>query len=102
MVQQSCQEEITSSEIPAEDGNKPKGAKFSVKNFKANQESPNLQKKQMTLKSVPISRLFTVTSSVVITMYPESQLYVPKEETFPIPIKYLDITRSTHTDLNVM
>ena len=30
------------------------------------------------------------------------QLYVPKEELFPIPLKYIDFTRSTHTDQDVM
>ena len=33
---------------------------------------------------------------------PRVQLYVPKEETFPTPLKYIDVTRSTHTDLDVM
>ena len=33
---------------------------------------------------------------------PRVQLYVPKEETFPIPLKYIDVTRSPHTDLDVM
>ena len=33
---------------------------------------------------------------------PGVQLRVPKEETFPIPLKYIDVTRSTHTDLDVM
>ena len=33
---------------------------------------------------------------------PRVQLYVPKEETFPIPLKFIDVTRSTPTDLNVM
>ena len=33
---------------------------------------------------------------------PRVQLYVPKEETFPIPLKYIDVARSTHTDLDVM
>ena len=27
---------------------------------------------------------------------------MPKEETFPIPLKYTDVARSTHTDLDVM
>ena len=27
---------------------------------------------------------------------------MPKEETFPIPLKYIDVTMSTHTDVNVM
>ena len=30
------------------------------------------------------------------------QLYVPKEEAFPIPKKYIKVTRSTHTDLDVL
>ena len=33
---------------------------------------------------------------------PRVQLHVPKEETFPIPLKYIDVTRSTHTDLDVI
>ena len=32
---------------------------------------------------------------------PRVQSYVPKEETFPIPLKYIDVTRSTHIDLDV-
>ena len=33
---------------------------------------------------------------------PRVQLYVPKEETFPIPRKYIDVTWSSHTDPGVM
>ena len=33
---------------------------------------------------------------------PRVQLHVQKEETFPIPLKYIDVTRSTHSDLDVM
>ena len=33
---------------------------------------------------------------------PRVQLYVPKEETFSIQLKYIDVTRSTHTQLDVM
>ena len=33
---------------------------------------------------------------------PRVQLFVPKEETFPIPLEYIDVTRCTHTDLDVM
>ena len=33
---------------------------------------------------------------------PRVQFYVPKEETFPIPLKCIDATRSTYTDLDVM
>ena len=30
------------------------------------------------------------------------QLYVSKEETFLVPLTHIDVTRSTHTDLDVM
>ena len=30
------------------------------------------------------------------------KLYVPKEESFPIPLKYIDVTRTTHTSLDVV
>ena len=30
------------------------------------------------------------------------QLHVPKGETFPIPLKYIDVTRTTHTILDVL
>ena len=30
-----------------------------------------------------------------------SQLYSPREESFPIPLKYIDVTRATHTNLDV-
>ena len=33
---------------------------------------------------------------------PRVQLYVPKEETFPIPLKYVDVTRSSHANLDVL
>ena len=42
-----------------------------------------------------------VTSSIVITLNHEYNS-VPKEETFPIPLKHIDLAKSTHTDLDVM
>ena len=33
---------------------------------------------------------------------PRVKLYSPREETFPIPLKYIVVTRSTYTDLDVM
>ena len=32
---------------------------------------------------------------------PRVKLYSPREESFPIPLKYIDVTRTTHTDLDV-
>ena len=33
---------------------------------------------------------------------PRVKLYVPKEESFPIPLKYIDVTRNTHTSLDFL
>ena len=35
-------------------------------------------------------------------MEPRVELYMPREESFPIPLKYIDVTRNTHTSLDVM
>ena len=32
---------------------------------------------------------------------PRVKLYSPREESFPIPLKYIDVTRTTHTTLDV-
>ena len=32
---------------------------------------------------------------------PRVKLYSPREESFPIPLKYVDVTRTTHTNLDV-
>ena len=32
---------------------------------------------------------------------PRVKLYSPREESFPIPVKYIDVTRTTHTNLDV-
>ena len=33
---------------------------------------------------------------------PRVKLYVPQEQTFPIPMKYIDVTRTTHTSLDLL
>ena len=33
---------------------------------------------------------------------PRVKLYMPKEESFPIPMKYIDVTRTTFSSLDVM
>ena len=32
---------------------------------------------------------------------PRVKLYSPRKESFPIPLKYIDVTRTTHTNLDV-
>ena len=47
---------------------------------------------------------WTITGAFVYRHHvvPRVKLYMPKEETFPIPTKYIDVTRTTHTSLDVM
>ena len=33
---------------------------------------------------------------------PRVKLYSPREESFPFPLKYIDVSRTTHTNLDVM
>ena len=33
---------------------------------------------------------------------PRVKLYSPREESFPIPLKYIDVSRTTHTNLDVI
>ena len=33
---------------------------------------------------------------------PRAKLYSPREESFPMPLKYIDVSRTTHTNLKVM
>ena len=47
---------------------------------------------------------WTVTGEFIYRHHVEHRvnLYMPKEATFPIPTKYIDVTRNTHTSLDVM
>ena len=40
-------------------------------------------------------------SYTAITLKPRVKLYSPREESFPVPLKYIDVTRTTHTNLDV-
>ena len=40
------------------------------------------------------------TSYTAITLNQESN-FTPREESFPIPLKYIDVSRTTHTNLDV-
>ena len=33
---------------------------------------------------------------------PRVKLYSPREESFPIPLKYINVTKTTHTNLDVL
>ena len=60
----------------------------------------------MTHFRLPVKRSTTFgpcreASCTAITLNPESHFYSPREESFPIPLKYIDVTRTTHTNLDV-
>ena len=69
--------------------------RISAKNLTAIGKSFDLKKQKMTRKIGKTSGLFKETLFTVII------LNRPKEKLFPIPLKYIDVIRSTHTDLDV-
>ena len=54
------------------------------------------------MKQEVISGPFQGTTFTVITLNPELELYVPREESFLIPLRYIDVTRATSKTLDVM
>ena len=57
---------------------------------------------RMPVKRWIIFGPFQETSYTAITLNPESNFYSPREESFPIPLKYIDVSRTTHTNLDVL
>ena len=50
------------------------------------------------------NHFWTVTGEFIYRHHfvPRAKLYMPNEETFPVPTKYIDVTRTTHTSLDVI
>ena len=50
------------------------------------------------------SDFWTITGDFVFRHHvePRVKLYMPKEEPFPIPLKFFDVTRTIHTSLDVL
>ena len=73
-----------------------------MESFKANRKGLDRQNPQTTLKPVPI--FGSIQGDFIHRHHnePQVQLHVPKEETFPVPLKYIDVARSTLTDLDVL
>ena len=66
-----------------------------MKNFKVNRETDDAEGRA-DFRSIQGDFIYRHHNE------PRIQLYAPKEETFPIPLKYIDVTRSAHTDLDVL
>ena len=102
MVQQNCQEETANSENPTLRRQRNVRSEDLSGELQGEPGEPQpTESKKMTLKPVPTSCRFKVTSSIVITINLEFNS-VPKEETFLVPLKYIDVAKSTHTDLEVV
>ena len=74
-----------------------------MKIFEENQTCLNHQTHfRMTVKPEMTSGQFQGSTFIVITLNQESKLNVPKEKSFPIPLRYIDVTRATNTSLDVL
>ena len=51
----------------------------------------------------PINDFWSMSGSFIYRHHvePRVKLYSPREESFPIPLKYIDVSRTTHTNLDV-
>ena len=56
----------------------------------------------MTLKPEETRGPYMVTSFIVITKNLEFKSTCQKEETYRVPLKYIDVNRTTHTNLDVL
>ena len=45
---------------------------------------------------------WSTTGDFIYRHHVELRLYMPREESFPIPLKNIDVTRTTHTSLDVL
>ena len=101
MVQHNHQGGTTNSKNPLWDSNPPLEKTVSPENLVTIEKRFNLKKQKMTQK---LGKTFWCIQGVFFFGHHfqrRIQLYVSKEESFPIPLKYIDFINSTHTDLDV-
>ena len=77
-----------------------KEREFEAENLKAMWESFNLKKQKMTRKLGKTCGLFKEISFVVTILNREFNYTCRKKNHSPTPLKYIDVIRSTHTDLD--
>ena len=89
MVQQNCQEETTNSENPLQGGRTSR--KFGqVSPIDEIMDDAEARNDCCSMEGDFVCRYH---------VEPRVQLNVPQEETLPIPLKYIDVTRTTHTQI---
>ena len=95
VVQQNCQEETANSENPLQGGSEDLSGEIQG-------ESGESQPAEPTDDAEARADFWSIQGDFICRHHnePRVQLHVPKEETFPVLLKlYIDVTRSTHTDL---
>ena len=57
----------------------------------------------MTHFRMPVNDFWSMSGNFIYRHHvePRVKLYSPREESFPIPLKYIDVSRTTHTNLDV-
>ena len=93
MVQQNCQEEIS---LRREQPLRSEGLSGEVQG-----ESEESQPAEPTDDAEARGDFWSIQGDFINRHHnePRVQLNVPKEETFPAPLKYIDVARSAHSDL---
>ena len=84
------------------EGTNQKGAKISVENIQGESGEPQPTKSKDDADAR--AGFWSIQGDFIYRLHnePRVQLYVPEEETFPFPLKYMDVTRFTHADLDVL
>ena len=102
MEQQKCQEETTNSKHPTLRREQPVRSENLIGEIQG--ESEESQPAEPIDDAEAHSDFWSIQGDFICRHHnePRVQLYVPKEETFLVPLKYIDVTRSTHTDLDLL
>ena len=101
MVQQNYQGEYEFQEPTLRQESTVRREKLSGESHGDREEFQPEKKQKMTQES--IRTFWSIQGDFIYRHHivPRVQLYVPRGESFPIPLKYIDVTRTTHTDLGV-
>ena len=102
MVQQHCLEETTNAENPLQRREQPVRSEDLSGEIQG--ESGESQPAEPTDDAEARADFWSIQGDFIFRHHnePRVQLYVPKEETFPVPLKYIVATRSTYADLDVL
>ena len=97
MEQLSCVEKIRLSENPPQCGTNPKEAKSSEMIFEENRTGLPADRHNDGRPEKSETFFWSIEGNYIYRHHvePRVQLYVPKEETFPTPMRYIDVVGRT-------